>query len=262
MCPEMVVVPAGSFTMGSPANEPQRDDNEAQVHVTISRPFAVGRYAVTRGAFAAFIQDSAYKLDGSCLVAVAWDAKAWRKQADNSWHSPGFEQNDRHPVVCVNWDDAKAFAAWLSKTTSKPYRLLSEAEREYVTRASTTTPFWWGSFITPNQANYQGSVEPYKGGGANGEFRKLTVPVDSFVANPWGLYQVHGNVYELIEDCWNGSNVNNQGRKRANDRAALTAFAAVGPGQLSSVPASRSPPPRICTDRLNAGFRLARTLNP
>ena len=85
-----------------------------------------------------------------------------------SFRNPGFAQDDRHPVVCVSWDDAKAFAAWLSKKTSKPYRLLTEAEREYATRAGTTTPFWWGSSISPEQANYDDNNNSY-GGGSKGE---------------------------------------------------------------------------------------------
>jgi formylglycine-generating enzyme required for sulfatase activity len=114
-------------------------------------------------------------------------------------------------VVCVSWLDAKAYAEWLSSKTGKSYRLLSEAEREYVTRAGTATPFWWGPSITPKQAKYDGSLEPYKGGGARGEYRKHTVPVDSFAANPWGLYNMHGNVWDWTEDCWNDANVGNPG---------------------------------------------------
>jgi formylglycine-generating enzyme required for sulfatase activity len=118
-----------------------------------------------------------------------------------SWHAPGFFQDDSHPVVCIKLDDAKAYAGWLVQITGKPYRLLSEAEREYVARAGTTTPFWWGSSITPAQANYDGRLV-YKGGGSKGEWRKSTVPVGSFEANPWGLYNVHGNVWEWCEDFW------------------------------------------------------------
>ena len=93
--------------------------------------------------------------------------------------------------------------AWLSRKTGKTYRLLSEAEREYVARAGTTTPFWWGSTISTSQANYDGNYT--YGGGPKGEYRQKTVPVDSFQPNPWGLYQVHGNVWEWVEDCWNDS---------------------------------------------------------
>jgi formylglycine-generating enzyme required for sulfatase activity len=101
----------------------------------------------------------------------------------------------------VSWWEANAYVAWLSRKTKtkKTYRLLSEAEREYVTRAGTTTPFWWGPSISTSQANYNGNYTYY---GAKGEYRQKTVPVDSFDPNPWGLYQVHGNVWEWTEDCW------------------------------------------------------------
>ena len=104
-------------------------------------------------------------------------------------------------MVCVSWEDAKAFAAWLSSQSGRDYRLLTEAEWEYAARAGTTTPFWWGSTINPAQANYDGNCV-YEGGGAKGEYRKQTVAVGKFAANPWGLYQVHGNVWERCEDVW------------------------------------------------------------
>ena len=116
-------------------------------------------------------------------------------------------------MVCVNWNDAKAYVAWLSKTTGKTYRLLSEAEREYVARAGTTTPFWWGATISTSQANYDGNYT--YAGGSKGEWRKATVAVDSFAANPWGLYNVHGNVWEWTEDCWNEKNAGNPGNGSA-----------------------------------------------
>ena len=140
-CPEMVVVPNGKLTMGSPESEPERDSDEDQVLVSIAKSFAVGKFAVTRGEFAAFIEETAYKTDNGCYT---WSGTEW-KQLDKSWRTPGFAQDDRNPVVCVNWNDAKAYAAWLSNKTGKTYRLLSEAEREYVTRAGTITPFWWGT---------------------------------------------------------------------------------------------------------------------
>jgi formylglycine-generating enzyme required for sulfatase activity len=122
-CPDMVVVPAGRFMMGSPTNEPDRRGDEAQVRVSIPAPFAAGRFAVT------FDEWDACVADGGC--------NGYRP-ADEGWG------RGTHPVINVNWDDAKAYAAWLSRKTGKTYRLLSEAEREYVTRAETTTPFWWG----------------------------------------------------------------------------------------------------------------------
>ncbi len=103
-------------------------------------------------------------------------------------------------MVAINWDDAKAYAAWLAETAGKLYRLLSEAEREYVARAGTATAFWWGDAISTSQANYDGNYT-FRGG-AKGEYRKKTVPVDSFEPNPFGLYNVHGNVWEWCEDVW------------------------------------------------------------
>ena len=109
----------------------------------------------------------------------------------------------RQPAINVSWDDAEAYIAWLAKKTGKPYRLLSEAEREYVTRAGTTTPFWWGSSISTSQANYNGNYT--YGNGQRADSRQRTVPVYSFALNPWGLYQVHGNAWEWTEDCYHDS---------------------------------------------------------
>jgi formylglycine-generating enzyme required for sulfatase activity len=181
--PEMVVVPAGSFMMGSP-NE-QGGSSERPLHkVMIAKPFAVGRHAVTRGQFAAFVKATG---------AEGADSEA-------SWRNPGFPQDDGHPVTRLNWDDAKAYISWLAEATGKPYRFLTEAEWEYAARAGTTTPFWWGSSITPAQANYDGRLA-FRGGSI-GKYRKGTVPVGDFAANPWGLYNVHGNVWEWCEDVW------------------------------------------------------------
>ena len=179
ICPEMVVVPAGIFTMGSPESEPKRNSQEGPQHkVTFARNFAVGRFELT------FDEWDACAADGGCN-GYKPDSAGWGRGL--------------RPVIYVSWDDAKAYVDWLAKKTGKSYRLLSEAEREYVTRAGTTTPFWWGNSILTSQANYNGT--PYMSG-AKGEYRGRTVPVNSFEPNAWGLYQVHGNVYEWTEDCW------------------------------------------------------------
>jgi formylglycine-generating enzyme required for sulfatase activity len=133
-------------------------------------------------------------------------------------------------VINVNWDDAKLYIDWLNAKTGKTYRLLSEAEREYVTRAGTTTPFWWGSPITPKQANYDGNYT--YGGGTKGEYRNRTVPVDSFEPNPWGLFNVHGNVspgWPLAGPADQGTAVCSTQRQRAGcrQRAGRTPFRAV-----------------------------------
>jgi formylglycine-generating enzyme required for sulfatase activity len=171
-CPEMVVMPPGPFMMGSQENEEGRDQNEGPQHlVTVSSQFAGGRYAIT------FDEWDACVADGGC--------NGYRP-SDDGWG------RGRRPVINVSWDDAKVYVAWLSGKTGKMYRLPSEAEREYVTRAGTKTPFWWGSTISASQANYV----------AEEKFRSQTMPVDGFTPNPWGLFQVHGNVSEWTEDCY------------------------------------------------------------
>ena len=137
----MVVVPAGSFTMGSPPSEEGRHDNEGpQRRVTIGRPFAVGQFSVTVDQFARFVKETGFALDKSC---TQWDGRSWAKKVGSSFLAPGFHQSGAHPAVCVSWHDAQRFVAWLSRKTGKTYRMPTEAEREYVTRAGATTPFWW-----------------------------------------------------------------------------------------------------------------------
>ncbi|TVR96421.1 MAG: formylglycine-generating enzyme family protein [Rhodospirillales bacterium] len=180
-CPEMVVVPAGTFLMGSPDNEEGRSDDEGPQHrVTIAKPFAIGRFAIT---FAEY--------DHFC------DATGYDKHGDRGGGRA------RRPVIKVSWEDAQAYVAWLSRETGKPYRLPSEAEWEYACRAGTTTPFSFGETITPEQVNYDGN-HPYAGG-KKGLYRGDTVPVASLPANPWGLYEMHGNVLEWCEDHWHDS---------------------------------------------------------
>lgn len=208
-CPEMVVVPAGTFTMGSLPSEPGREgDREDRAAVTIARPFAIGAFAVTRGEFAAFVAATGHTLDEGCYF---WTGTTWEERADRSWQSPGFAQDDRHPVTCVDLKAAKAYADWLSAKTGKAYRLPSETEREYATRAGTATPFWWGATISSDMANYNGTIAYGAAQGPQGESRQATVRVDSFRPNAWGLYNVHGNVWDWTDDCWNESNAGNPG---------------------------------------------------
>ena len=252
-CPEMVVVPSGSFMMGSPADEPNREDNEGPQHrVTISKPFAVGKYGVTRGQFTAFVDATGYDAGNSCWI---WDGSQWR-EGSNNWRNPGFTQSDTHPVVCVSWNDAKAYIDWLSKKTGQNYRLLSEAEWEYVARAGTTTPYHFGDIIFPSQANY--------GGNNSG-----TVEVGSYPANAFGLHDVHGNVWEWVEDCWHdnyngapsdGSAWINDCHDDGKDRRVLRG------GSWNYVPWVLRSAVRgwgDARDRVNyGGFRIARTLTP
>jgi formylglycine-generating enzyme required for sulfatase activity len=238
--PEMVVVPAGKFMMGSPDDEPERSSLESPQHeVTFIHPFAVGRHAVTRGQFAAFV-------------------KATGHTTGDNWRNPGFTQDDSHPAVCITWKDAKAYAAWLEDITGQPYRLPTEAEWEYAARAGTATPFWWGSSITPAQAKYDSNVV-YAGGGSKGEYRRGTVPVGSFQPNPWGLYNVHGNVWEWCEDEWH-DNYNSA----LADGSGWTKGRVVRGGSWLNLPrhlrAAARHPYQYSVEVNDIGFRLSRTL--
>jgi formylglycine-generating enzyme required for sulfatase activity len=214
-CPEMVVIAAGEFMMGSPKDEEGRWDNEGPQHkVKIARAFALGRYAVTVGEFRRFVAASAYETEAegkpseglATLVDDKWD---WSK--GKSWRDPGFPQDDRHPVVGVSWNDALAYARWLAKETGKTYRLPSEAEWEYAARAGTTTSHYWGD--EPNQACRYANVADRT---AKAKFPGWTIhdcddgyvytaPVGSFQPNAFGLYDMIGNVWEWTQDCWNES---------------------------------------------------------
>jgi formylglycine-generating enzyme required for sulfatase activity len=210
--PEMVVVPAGEFRMGTAAGETaalvkEYGDEFAEYFrrenprhkVVIPRGYAVGKFAVTRGEFSEFVNATGHKVPDEAYV---WDGSKWELTKGRSFRNPGFSQDDNHPVVCVSWDDAQAYVKWLKAKTGKTYRLLSEAEWEYAARAGTAMPFWWGSSISTDRAN---DCNYIFGGGSKSEYGQKTVAVDSFKANPWGLHQVHGNVWEWVEDCWNGS---------------------------------------------------------
>jgi formylglycine-generating enzyme required for sulfatase activity len=177
----MVIIPAGRFVMGSPEYEEGRDDVEGTQHfVTIAEPFALGRYPVTFDEYDEFAAVTGREPPG--------DAEWGRGQ---------------RPVINVAWQDADAYAAWLSQQTGKPYRLPSEAEWEYACRAGTTTAFHVGPTISTDQANYDGNYT--YGSGKEGVYREQTVPVTSFPGNAFGLHDMHGNVWEWCADAWHHS---------------------------------------------------------
>lgn len=204
-CSEMVVIPRGEFVMGSAPGQPGHESDEAPTRkVVIGKAFAVGRFAVTYDEYDTFITVSGYKPAPGCRV---FEGGRWVDKSELSFRNPGFPQRGDHPVACINWNDAKAYVDWLAARMGREYRLLSEAEREYATRAGSSSAFWWGNDVTPTQAAYDWSMVFAKNssGAQSGQPGRGTQPVAAFSANPWGLYQVHGNVSEWTEDCWNSS---------------------------------------------------------
>ena len=206
-CPEMVVVPAGSFRMGSPGNEKGRDKSEGPTRrVRIPEALAVGRYEVTVEEYRAFVGETGRGMPGGC---GAYDTgKKWEHRPDGSWEDPGFGQTSWDPVVCVNWNDAKAYAGWLSGKTGKAYRLLSEAEWEYAARAGTMTSWYWGNSASGQCSYANGADEVFKSrygwaessGCFDGQMH--TAPVGRYSENGFGLHDMMGNVWEWVEDCW------------------------------------------------------------
>jgi len=166
-CPELVEIPPGSFFMGSSDDDDLAYEIEHPRHkVTISRPFALGVYPVTFDEFDVFCEAADHD-----------------KPEDGGWGRV------RNPVINVSWNDAVAYCQWLSTETGADYRLPSEAEWEYACRAGTETAYWWGEQWDPQMANADRSVEK-------------TTKVGAYPANPWGLHDTHGNVWEWVEDVW------------------------------------------------------------
>jgi formylglycine-generating enzyme required for sulfatase activity len=236
LAPRMVIVPQGEFQMGSPEGE--GDPNQHPQHpVTIGNPFAVGVCPVTRGEFAAFVKARGHKVQGS---------------KKGSWLDPGFRQNDDHPVVMVSWHDAQAYVAWLRESSGgRAYRLLSEAEWEYCCRAGTASAYSTGESITPAQANFEKDSTG-------------TTSVREFPPSPWGLHDMHGNVWEWCEDNWHKNYTDNPPSNGLVWQGGDSSFRVLrggswgnGPGNLRSAYRNRFHPGFRSG---NFGFRVARTL--
>jgi formylglycine-generating enzyme required for sulfatase activity len=234
-CPEMVVLPAGSFKMGSPATEAGRYNDEGpQQDITIGRPFAVSRFDVT------FAEWDACVSVGGC-------------PHDSDL---GFGRGTK-PVINVTWDEAKQYVAWLARMTRQPYRLLTEAEWEYAARAGTTTPYWWGSEIGRGNANCNGCGSRWDG--------RETSPVGSFKPNGFGLFDTQGNVWQWVEDCDEDSlaGIATDGSARTTGKCSRRVVRGGswydGPVDLRA--ANRYRNATVFRDD-NLGFRVARTLIP
>ena len=192
-CPPMVTVPADSYEMGSKVATEGNGDEVPQHRVTFARPFAVSAHEITRGEFARFVAATGFDAGGGCNSLVDGD---WKSVPERSWTAPGFAQRDDEPVVCVNWPAARAYAEWLGRTTKQPYRLLSEAEWEYLARQATRD-----RKMTHDTANY-GSATCCEGLAQGADRWVKTAPVGSFPPDRLGVHDVLGNVWEWLEDCY------------------------------------------------------------
>jgi formylglycine-generating enzyme required for sulfatase activity len=255
------MVPAGTFLLGSPEDEPGRLCVEGpQQRIAIERPFGVGKLAITVDQYTAFVADSGYDAGATCRQ---WDGASWRDQP-GSFLSPGFTQGGDHPAVCVSWEDATAYAAWLAARTGRRFRLLTEAEWEYGARAGTTTPYWWGASVSPGQANGKLTAAG-QAGTDNGSCLQHTLPATSFAPNPWGLYQMHGNTWEWVEDCWHPSHAGASPDGRARQGPADSKRVVRGGAWHNGPPGLRSAR-RHAADRhlrrSDIGFRVAEDIEP
>ena len=271
--PEVVVIPAGHFTMGSTAEETSREKmtdgqagHEHPAHEVQVNTFALAKYSVTRGEFARFVRETGYATTG-CTV---FDGLKFAKNAVTDWRKPGFAQSDRDPVVCVSWDDAQAYVGWLSRVTGKLYRLPSEAEWEYAARAGSAAARYWGDSASGQCLYANGAdqelLRKFPDATVNRDCSDnyaFTAPVGSFRPNAWGLYDMLGNVWQWTADCWNESHEGapSDARGRADGNCAKRAVR--GASWTNDSRALRAAV-RVGFDASNrdddVGFRVAKTL--
>ena len=240
---DMVRLPAGQFQMGSPENEPERDNDEGPQHWVEVPAFEIGRHEVT------FVQWNDCVSAGGCTY----------KPKDAGWG------RGQRPVINVSWNDAQQYVRWLSGKTGQRWRLPTEAEWEYAARAGSATPFSGGRCMTTRQANYDGNYDYNECGAKSGKSMLRTQPVGSYPPNAWGLYDIHGNVWEWVEDCWHDGYTGTPTDGSAWTPQPCLARVLRG-GAWDVVPRGLR-----CADRWwvdpgsrgdSAGFRVARTLPP
>lgn len=232
-CPELTVIPAGSYVMGSPGIEEGARNNEGpQRRVDIGYRLAVGTHEVTVRQFRAFATDAGHVAEG-CWVGDGGIGFAEDPAA--GWWAPGYDQTEDSPAVCVSWEDAQAYLRWLSKKTGKPYRLLSEAEWEYVARAGATGRYPWGDNASREHANF-GHEECCQGHAQDKDRWTHAAPVGSFPANKFGVHDMLGNVWEWVEDCWHDSYARGPADGSAWTRTGACATRGVRGGSWFDIP--------------------------
>ncbi len=275
-CPEMVVIPGGRFVMGAAPGEEEREGvpepirgwSQPRVDLTVDS-FMLGRYEVTRGEYAAFIAETGRPTGGNCWYWDFAEGKAKNDEPGRNWRNPGFAQTGRHPVVCVDWNDAQAYVAWLGRKTGKAYRLPNEAEWEYAARAGTTTTRPWGNAAGGACDHANVWDESAKGTYSNAinlhpcsDGFVHTAPAGSFQPNRFGLYDMIGNAWEWTQDCWNQTlaGVPTNGAARLSGDCSRRVMRG---GSWFSGPRSARPANRDGVDAgarsSDLGFRVART---
>lgn len=284
-CPELVQIAPGQFAMGADVEEPRRlglpeywvKREQPRHTVRVERGFAIGRYEVTRGEFAAFARETGYGPTAGCWHFVGSE---WLLDESRSWRDAKTDQTDTQPVTCVNWHDAQAYLQWLSQKTGRRYRLASEAEWEYVARAGTTTAYWFGD--TPEsickyvnlgdlttqdrfgwdktQIKYK-ELSDWKGQPCKDGFAAMA-PVTETVANPFGVHGLLGNANEWVADCWNDTHQGAPGDQSARESGADCGLRVMKGQGWTAISASTRAAFRLkmnATDRrFTFGFRVLR----
>jgi len=214
-CPELVMLPGGNATMGVEEAEDARENvpsgfrgRARPQHAVSIRGFALGKYEVTKAEFSIFVSETGYAVEGACSV---FDGAKWVKDPLRTWRDPGFAQSDRDPAVCVSWEDAQAYVAWLSRKSGRTYRLPSEAEWEFAARAGSTTARYWGDeaeracdFANVADRSAKTKFDAWSVHDCrDGQVR--SAPVGSYQPNAFGLHDMLGNAWEWTQDCWNAN---------------------------------------------------------
>ena len=269
-CPDMTVLPAGVFEMGSPSTERERLKNEGPLHrVQISAAFAIAAHEVTLREYSAFVRDTGRKVPPGCYAETSEHTGEWARDASLSFQSPGFAQGPDHPVVCVSWQDATDYALWLSQKTGETYRLPSEAEWEYAARAGSQTARYFARSYRSGCKFANGADRTAK------KARKTwvtasctdgylaTAPAGSFQPNAFGLHDMLGNVWEWTADCYANTYASTPRTEAAHSRSGCKTYVTRGGSWASGTDMLRSAArsgdmPSARYDML--GFRVVRDI--